>query len=122
MPSPEPAGGEGSADIHDAGLVGSAVSAAPPSGGSSGCSGRNVKKGMEVMRRTAMCGVITSHSPRRFQQVSRSLRIAGQSTTVRLEHAFWAVLDEIAEDEGTTTARLVSTLHEEALEFHDEML
>ena len=69
-----------------------------------------------------MCGVITSHSPRRFQQVSRSLRIAGQSTTVRLEHAFWAVLDEIAEDEGTTTARLVSTLHEEALEYHDEML
>ena len=68
-----------------------------------------------------MCGVIANHDPLRFRQVSRSLRIAGQSTTVRLEHAFWAVLDEIAEDEGTTTARLVSTLHEEALECHDEM-
>jgi predicted DNA-binding ribbon-helix-helix protein len=47
--------------------------------------------------------------------VARSLRLAGYATSIRLEVAFWNILDEIAEAEGTTTARYLDALYEEAL-------
>ena len=47
--------------------------------------------------------------------VARSLRLAGYATSIRMEVAFWNILDEIAEAEGTTTARYLATLYEEAL-------
>ena len=43
--------------------------------------------------------------------VSRSLRIEGYSTSVRLEAIFWRVLDSIARDEGLTTATLVGEIY-----------
>lgn len=66
----------------------------------------------------AMCKVLTSQSPLHFRKASRSMRIAGHSTTVRLEEAFWQVLDEMALREGLSTSRLISVLYEEALERH----
>ncbi len=47
--------------------------------------------------------------------IARSLRLAGYATSIRLEAAFWNILDEIAEAEGTTTARYLAALYEEAL-------
>ena len=47
--------------------------------------------------------------------VARSLRLAGYATSIRLEVAFWNILDEIAEAEGMTTARYLATLYNEAL-------
>ena len=47
--------------------------------------------------------------------VARSLRLAGYATSIRLEVAFWNILDEIAEAEGTTTARYLATLYDAAL-------
>ncbi len=47
--------------------------------------------------------------------VARSLRLAGYATSIRLEVAFWNILDEIAEADGTTTARYLATLYDEAL-------
>jgi predicted DNA-binding ribbon-helix-helix protein len=47
--------------------------------------------------------------------VARSLRLAGYATSIRLEVAFWNILDEIAEAEGLTTARYLGTLYDEAL-------
>ncbi len=47
--------------------------------------------------------------------VARSLRLAGYATSIRLEAAFWDILDEIAEAEGTTTARYLAALYQEAL-------
>ena len=37
--------------------------------------------------------------------VARSLRLAGYATSIRMEVAFWNILDEIAATEGKTTAR-----------------
>jgi predicted DNA-binding ribbon-helix-helix protein len=68
-----------------------------------------------------MCKVIARQSPTRFRKISRSLRIAGHSTTIRLEDAFWDVLDEIAQREGLSTSKLISALHDEALELQDAM-
>ncbi len=47
--------------------------------------------------------------------IARSLRLAGYATSIRLEVAFWNILDEIAEAEGTTTARYLAALYEETL-------
>lgn len=47
--------------------------------------------------------------------VARSLRLAGYATSIRLETAFWNILDEIAAAEGTTTARYLAMLYDEAL-------
>ena len=47
--------------------------------------------------------------------VARSLRLAGYATSIRLEAAFWNILDEIAEAEGMTTARYLAKLYDEAL-------
>lgn len=42
----------------------------------------------------------------------RSLRIHGHSTTIRLEKAFWTVLDVISREEGITVAELVTKIHD----------
>lgn len=42
----------------------------------------------------------------------RSLRIHGHSTTIRLEKAFWTVLEVISREEGITVAELVTRIHD----------
>jgi predicted DNA-binding ribbon-helix-helix protein len=68
-----------------------------------------------------MCRVLTGQSPQRFRKVSRSVRISGHSTSVRLEAAFWQVLEDIARMEGLSTSKLISQLYSEALELHGGM-
>lgn len=53
--------------------------------------------------------------------VARSLRLAGYATSIRLEAAFWNILDEIAAAEGTTTARYLAALYEETLAHDGEI-
>ena len=47
--------------------------------------------------------------------IARSLRLAGYATSIRLEAAFWNILDEIAAAEGTTTDRYLAALYEAAM-------
>ncbi len=62
-----------------------------------------------------MSRIHTGHGPDDCACVARSLRLAGYATSIRLEAAFWDILDEIAEAEGTTTARYLAALYEQAL-------
>ena len=48
-----------------------------------------------------------------YEPVSRSMRIEGYSTSVRLERVFWDVLDEIAESRRMTTGGLVAEIYRE---------
>jgi len=45
-----------------------------------------------------------------YQPEKRSLRIHGHSTTIRLERAFWSVLDELAAEEGVSVASVVTKI------------
>ena len=65
-----------------------------------------------------MCRVLTTQSQERFTKINRSIRISGHSTSVRLESAFWDVLEEIASREGMSTPKLISVLYDEALDKH----
>lgn len=68
-----------------------------------------------------MCKVFAGQDPERYRQINRSVRIAGHSTSIQLEAAFWVLIDEIAADQQLSTARFLSTLYDEALELHGEV-
>ncbi|WP_288948461.1 ribbon-helix-helix domain-containing protein [uncultured Paracoccus sp.] len=67
-----------------------------------------------------MCQVFSHQDPRRYQPVTRKLRLNGQSTSIRLERAFWDILDGIAASEGMATPAFLSTLQSEVLQFRGE--
>jgi predicted DNA-binding ribbon-helix-helix protein len=62
-----------------------------------------------------MCHVFFSQDPELYASHTRRLRLNGQSTSIRLENAFWEILDEIASREGVSVPSFVSNLHSEVL-------
>lgn len=62
-----------------------------------------------------MCRMFIMQDLGRYQPLTRRLRLNGQSTSIRLERAFWRILDEIAAEEGMTTPAFISKLHNEIL-------
>ena len=67
-----------------------------------------------------MCELYVKADPILYESRSRSLRIYGVVTTLRLENQFWDVLAEMAEKEGQTTNQLVSTLHGELFALRED--
>jgi predicted DNA-binding ribbon-helix-helix protein len=67
-----------------------------------------------------MCRIFAGQDPARYEPETRHLRLNGQSTSLRLEASFWAILDQIAANEGRSTPAFISKLHEEVLEMHGE--
>lgn len=67
-----------------------------------------------------MCRIYAGQDPGRYQPETRHLRLNGQSTSVRLETAFWAILEQIAATEGMSTPAFISKLHDEVLLLHGE--
>ena len=67
-----------------------------------------------------MCQIFAGQDPATYEYETRSMRLNGQSTSVRLERGFWNVLTEIAEAEGLSTPQFISKLHSEVLELHGE--
>lgn len=67
-----------------------------------------------------MCRIYAGQDPGRYWPETRHLRLNGQSTSVRLEAAFWAILDQIAAAEGVSTPGFISMLHDEVLLLHGE--
>lgn len=63
-----------------------------------------------------------SDQSREYQPEKRSIRIHGHSTTIRLERAFWTVLDEMAREEGVTASALVTRIHDHCLFNNDKNL
>jgi predicted DNA-binding ribbon-helix-helix protein len=68
-----------------------------------------------------MCNLFAGQSPATYAYVTRSVRLGGHATSIRLEAQFWDILDEIAALQGMTTPRFLSTLHQEALDIHGEV-
>ena len=59
-----------------------------------------------------MCELYVKADPILYESRSRSLRIRGVVTTLRLENQFWDILSEIAEVDGMTTNQLIAKLYE----------
>jgi predicted DNA-binding ribbon-helix-helix protein len=67
-----------------------------------------------------MCQIFAGQNPNRYESITRRLRLNGQSTSIRLERAFWGILDQMARLEGSSTPAFLSKLHSEVLEQHGE--
>ncbi|MGL4279503.1 MAG: ribbon-helix-helix domain-containing protein [Albidovulum sp.] len=67
-----------------------------------------------------MCQIFAGQNPARYESETRRLRLNGQSTSIRLERAFWRILDRIAEREGVSTPAFISKLHSEVLQLNGE--
>ncbi len=67
-----------------------------------------------------MCQVFAGQDPERYASTTRRLRLNGQSTSIRLENAFWQVIDKMAENDKMTTPIFISKLHSEVLELRGE--
>lgn len=68
-----------------------------------------------------MCFMFASQPPESYAFETRSIRLNGQSTSIRLERIFWDMLEQVAADQGfPTVGRFISTLHNEVLALRGE--
>ncbi len=63
-----------------------------------------------------MCRIFAGQDPDSYASETRSIRLHGHCTSIRLERAFWTVLDGIAAAEGRSTPQFIETLHDEVLD------
>ena len=68
-----------------------------------------------------MCEFFVKADPIQYEQRSRTVRIHGVLTSLRLESMMWDTLAEMAEEEGCTTNALVATFHDEILMHRGEV-
>lgn len=67
-----------------------------------------------------MCRIFAGVPPEGYALETRSVRLNGQGTSIRLERVFWAILERIAARERLSLPRFLSVLHAEILEIHGE--
>ncbi len=68
-----------------------------------------------------MCRLFASQDPSSYAAETRPVRLSGHATSIRLEAAFWGVLEEIARAEGLSVARFTAVLHDEITARHGEV-
>ena len=68
-----------------------------------------------------MCRMFAQQPPERYAYQTRSIRIGGHCTSIRLENVFWDILEDIAAREGSSVAKFVTTLYDEVLLQHGEV-
>lgn len=68
-----------------------------------------------------MCRIYAGTAPAEYQPVTRSLRLHGAVTSIRLEARFWAILDRMAGVEGISTPRFLGLLYDEVLELQGDV-
>lgn len=68
-----------------------------------------------------MCQIFAGMNPQDYEPVTRRVRLNGQSTSIRLERYFWAIIDDIAESDGMSTPAFLSALHSEVIELRGEV-
>src|SRR5512134_2329484 len=60
-----------------------------------------------------MCKIFVSADPKSYESRTRSVRLHGVVTSIRLENLHWTVLEEIAARDGMTVAQLMTKLYDE---------
>ncbi|PXW99306.1 putative DNA-binding ribbon-helix-helix protein [Sphaerotilus hippei] len=60
-----------------------------------------------------MCRIFISADPASYDSRTRSVRLHGVVTSIRLENLYWDVLDEIARRDGMGVVQLIERLYDE---------
>lgn len=62
-----------------------------------------------------MCEFFASADPILYESRTRTVRIHGVSTSIRLENFIWDTLAALAAEEGSSTNGLIMTFHDEVM-------
>ena len=65
-----------------------------------------------------MCQIFAGQAPANYRQVTRSFRLHGHATSVRLESKVWEIIDEIAIAQALTTPQFLARIHDEVEQQH----
>ncbi len=68
-----------------------------------------------------MCELFIKADPEMWVSTTRSMRLDGVVTSLRLENYFWVVLETLATRDNTSLAALVTRLYSEAIEEGHDM-
>jgi predicted DNA-binding ribbon-helix-helix protein len=68
-----------------------------------------------------VCKVYAHADPILYESRTRSVRIHGVLTTIKVENLFWQVLTEMATQQQTTTNGLIVRLHDEVTEHRENV-
>jgi predicted DNA-binding ribbon-helix-helix protein len=68
-----------------------------------------------------MCEFFVKADPILYEQRSRTVRIHGVLTTIRLENLVWDILAEMAAEESCSTNALIGQFHDEILAYRGEV-
>ena len=68
-----------------------------------------------------MCEYFVKADPILYEQRTRTIRIHGVLTSIRLENMVWDILAEMAGSEGCTTNNLIVQFHDEILAHRGEV-
>ena len=68
-----------------------------------------------------MCNIFAGIPRHRYECETRSVRLGGHATSIRLEAAFWEALEKLAGTEGMSLGRFLSELYSEALDLHGDV-
>jgi predicted DNA-binding ribbon-helix-helix protein len=68
-----------------------------------------------------MCEYFVKADPIAYEQRTRTMRIHGVLTSLRLENMVWDILAEMAEEENCTTNHLIVTFHDEIMAHRGEV-
>jgi predicted DNA-binding ribbon-helix-helix protein len=60
-----------------------------------------------------MCEIFISADPASYESRTRAVRLHGVVTSIRLEHLYWEVLEEIARRDGMSVTQLIEKLYDE---------
>ncbi|AKJ26772.1 ribbon-helix-helix domain-containing protein [Caldimonas brevitalea] len=68
-----------------------------------------------------MCEIFTRAHPESYESRTRSVRLHGVVTSIRLENLYWEVLDEIGRRDGLSVAQLLERLYDELVRARGEV-
>lgn len=68
-----------------------------------------------------MCEIFISADPESYESRTRSVRLHGVITSIRLENLHWEVLAEIGQRDGMSVTQLLERLHDELVATRGEV-
>ena len=68
-----------------------------------------------------MCRIFIGADPAFYQTSTRSIRLHGVVTSIRLETLFWSVLTEIGRRDDLSLSQLITRLYDEIIETRGEV-
>ena len=68
-----------------------------------------------------MCKIFIGADPALYETATRSIRLHGVVTSIRLETLFWNVLTEIGRRDGMSLSQLITRLYDEITEARGEV-